>query len=80
MIEESLADASVDREVAHITNDRQGGQVKARGKRRIHDKPNAAEVATCRPSWPPSRPSSSLVCSCRSGQRLPRRSSGGASE
>src|SRR5437763_382172 len=44
-----LADAGIDRDGVYVTNAVKHFKWKARGKRRIHDKPNAAEVAACRP-------------------------------
>ena len=44
-----LDEAGIDRDSVYVTNAVKHFKWKARGKRRIHDKPNAAEVAACRP-------------------------------
>jgi len=49
VLDEALADAGIDRDDVYVTNSVKHFKWKARGKRRIHDKPNAAEVAACRP-------------------------------
>jgi uracil-DNA glycosylase len=49
LLDESLAEAGIDRGAAYLTNVVKHFKWEARGKRRIHQKPNAAEIAACRP-------------------------------
>ena len=49
VLDDALAQAGVDRSAAYVTNAVKHFKWTARGKRRIHAKPNAAEVAACRP-------------------------------
>jgi uracil-DNA glycosylase family protein len=49
VLNDALTEAGIDREQVYVTNAVKHFKFKARGKRRIHDKPNAAEVAACRP-------------------------------
>ncbi len=49
LLDEALAEAGIDREAAYLTNVVKHFKWQARGKRRIHQKPNAAETAACRP-------------------------------
>jgi uracil-DNA glycosylase family protein len=49
VLDQALAEAGIDRDGVYVTNAVKHFKWKARGKRRIHDKPNAAEVAACRP-------------------------------
>jgi uracil-DNA glycosylase len=49
VLDQALNDVGIDREQVYVTNAVKHFKWKARGKRRIHDKPNAAEVAACRP-------------------------------
>jgi uracil-DNA glycosylase family protein len=49
VLDESLEAAGIDREQVYVTNAVKHFKWKARGKRRIHDKPNAGEIAACRP-------------------------------
>ena len=49
VLDEALAAAGIDRERVYVTNAVKHFKWRARGKRRIHDKPNRAEVAACRP-------------------------------
>jgi uracil-DNA glycosylase len=49
ILDEALADAGIPREQTYVTNAVKHFKWKARGKRRIHDKPNWSEVAACRP-------------------------------
>jgi uracil-DNA glycosylase len=49
VFDEGLAAAGIDRRLAYITNAVKHFKWEARGKRRIHQKPNAAELAACRP-------------------------------
>ncbi|HVL81995.1 MAG TPA: UdgX family uracil-DNA binding protein [Actinomycetota bacterium] len=48
-LDRALADAGVDRDLVYITNVVKHFKWKPRGKRRIHQKPNAAEIAACYP-------------------------------
>jgi DNA polymerase len=49
VLDEALEAAGIDRRQVYVTNAVKHFKWKARGKRRIHDKPNAAEIAACRP-------------------------------
>src|SRR5213083_1030162 len=49
VLDEALAEVGIDRKRVFVTNAVKHFKWKARGKRRIHDKPNAAEIAACRP-------------------------------
>src|SRR5438093_4152906 len=49
ILDEALEEAGIDRSLAYVTNAVKHFKWKARGKRRIHQKPNAAELAACRP-------------------------------
>jgi uracil-DNA glycosylase len=49
VFDEGLAAAGIDRRLAYVTNAVKHFKWEARGKRRIHQKPNAAELAACRP-------------------------------
>ncbi|HZU29299.1 MAG TPA: UdgX family uracil-DNA binding protein [Bryobacteraceae bacterium] len=49
LLDRALADAHVDRARVYVTNAVKHFKFEPRGKRRIHGKPNAREVAACRP-------------------------------
>jgi uracil-DNA glycosylase family protein len=49
VLDEALEEAGIDRKQVYLTNAVKHFKWKARGKRRIHQKPNAEEVAACRP-------------------------------
>jgi uracil-DNA glycosylase family protein len=49
LLDEALEQAGIDRNLAYMTNVVKHFKWQARGKRRIHQKPNAAEIAACRP-------------------------------
>ena len=49
VLADALAETGIDRDDVYVTNVVKHFKWKARGKRRIHQKPNAAEVAACRP-------------------------------
>jgi uracil-DNA glycosylase len=49
VLDEALEAAGIDRSLAYVTNAVKHFKWVARGKRRIHQKPNAAELAACRP-------------------------------
>ena len=49
LLDELLDDAGIDREVAYLTNAVKHFKWIAKGKRRIHQRPDAAEIAACRP-------------------------------
>jgi uracil-DNA glycosylase len=49
VLDDALAAAGIDRDGVYVTNAVKHFKWRARGKRRIHDKPNRAEVAACRP-------------------------------
>ena len=49
LLDEALAEAGIDRASAYVTNAVKHFKWQARGKRRIHQKPNASEIAACRP-------------------------------
>jgi DNA polymerase len=46
---EGLAEAGIDQGSVYVTNAVKHFKWRARGKRRIHQKPNAEEIAACRP-------------------------------
>jgi uracil-DNA glycosylase len=48
LLDEALAQAGIDRGTTYVTNVVKHFKWQPRGKRRIHQKPNAAEVAACR--------------------------------
>ena len=49
VLDEGLEEAGIDRALAYVTNVVKHFKWEPRGKRRIHAKPNWAEVAACRP-------------------------------
>jgi uracil-DNA glycosylase len=49
LLDSALADAGIDRKKVYVTNAVKHFKWEPRGKRRIHKKPNSAEVAACRP-------------------------------
>ena len=49
LLEDALAEAGIDRADTFLTNAVKHFKWTPRGKRRIHQKPNASEVAACRP-------------------------------
>jgi uracil-DNA glycosylase len=49
LLDKGLEEAGIDRKLAYVTNVVKHFKWQPRGKRRIHQKPNAAEVAACRP-------------------------------
>ena len=49
VLDEALAEAGIDRGLAYVTNAVKHFKWEGRGKRRIHQKPNAEELAACRP-------------------------------
>ncbi|MEP7211804.1 MAG: UdgX family uracil-DNA binding protein [Acidobacteriota bacterium] len=49
LFNEALADAGIDRDIAYVTNVVKHFKWTPRGKRRIHEKPNAAEIRACEP-------------------------------
>jgi uracil-DNA glycosylase len=49
VLDEGLAEAGIDRTLAYVTNVVKHFKWEPRGKRRIHAKPNWAEIAACRP-------------------------------
>jgi uracil-DNA glycosylase len=49
MLDEALAEVGVDRTRVYVTNVVKHFKWEARGKRRIHSKPNAREIRACRP-------------------------------
>ncbi|HLI01730.1 MAG TPA: UdgX family uracil-DNA binding protein [Acidimicrobiales bacterium] len=49
VLDEALAEAGIEREDAYVTNAVKHFKWTARGKRRIHGKPNRQEVTACRP-------------------------------
>ena len=49
LLDQALEEAGIDRELAYVTNVVKHFKWQPRGKRRIHQKPNAAEIAACRP-------------------------------
>jgi uracil-DNA glycosylase len=49
LFDEALEDAGIDRTRVYVTNVVKHFKWRARGKRRIHQKPNWSEIAACRP-------------------------------
>lgn len=49
LLDDGLRDAGIDRERVYVTNAVKHFKWVARGKRRIHEKPNGREVRACRP-------------------------------
>ncbi len=49
LLDRALADAGIDRATVYVTNVVKHFKWEPRGKRRLHQKPNAAEIAACRP-------------------------------
>jgi uracil-DNA glycosylase family protein len=49
LLDEALAEAGIDRGLTYVTNVVKHFKWTARGKRRIHQKPNWSEIAACRP-------------------------------
>src|SRR2546429_8813726 len=49
LLDQALEEAGIDRSLAYVTNVVKHFKWQARGKRRIHQKPNWSEIAACRP-------------------------------
>jgi uracil-DNA glycosylase len=49
LLDEALTESGIDRDDAYVTNVVKHFKWQARGKRRIHQKPNWSEIAACRP-------------------------------
>jgi DNA polymerase len=49
LLDTALTDAGIDRKTVYVTNAVKHFKWEPRGKRRIHKKPNAVEIAACRP-------------------------------
>lgn len=49
LLDRGLAEAGIDRRLVYVTNVVKHFKWEPRGKRRIHAKPNAAEIGACRP-------------------------------
>jgi uracil-DNA glycosylase family protein len=49
LLDKALAEAGIDRSTVYVTNVVKHFKWEPRGKRRIHKKPNAAEITACRP-------------------------------
>ncbi len=49
LLDRALQEAGIDREAVYVTNVVKHFKWEPRGKRRIHAKPNAGEIAACRP-------------------------------
>ena len=49
LLDRALEDAGIDRSTVYVTNVVKHFKWEPRGKRRIHKKPNASEIAACRP-------------------------------
>src|SRR5438876_7436423 len=49
LLDRALEDAGIDRTQVYVTNTVKHFKWEPRGKRRIHQKPNAREIAACRP-------------------------------
>ncbi|HET8528302.1 MAG TPA: UdgX family uracil-DNA binding protein [Gaiellaceae bacterium] len=51
LLDDALAQAGIDRSLAYVTNAVKHFKWTARGKRRIHQKPSASEIAACTGEW-----------------------------
>jgi uracil-DNA glycosylase len=49
LLDDALAEAGIDRDATYVTNAVKHFKWQARGKRRIHQKPNWTEMSACRP-------------------------------
>jgi DNA polymerase len=49
LLDRALEEAGIDRKLVYVTNAVKHFKWTARGKRRLHEKPNAREIAACRP-------------------------------
>jgi uracil-DNA glycosylase len=49
LLDDALREAGIDRDHAYITNAVKHFKWQPQGKRRLHQKPNAAEISACRP-------------------------------
>jgi len=49
LLDRALEEAGIDRGIVYVTNVVKHFKWEPRGKRRIHSKPNSAEIAACRP-------------------------------
>ncbi len=49
LLDKALTEAGIDRSDVYVTNAVKHFKWEARGKRRLHKKPNAREIAACRP-------------------------------
>jgi uracil-DNA glycosylase len=49
LLDRALEEAGIDRKLVYVTNVVKHFKWMARGKRRLHEKPNAREIAACRP-------------------------------
>jgi uracil-DNA glycosylase len=49
LLDKAMQEAGIDRSLAYVTNVVKHFKWQARGKRRIHQKPNSSEIAACRP-------------------------------
>jgi uracil-DNA glycosylase family protein len=49
LLDRALAEAGIDRKIVYLTNVVKHFKWEPRGKRRIHARPNGAEIAACRP-------------------------------
>ncbi|HUJ26749.1 MAG TPA: UdgX family uracil-DNA binding protein [Myxococcales bacterium] len=49
LLDDALEEAGIDRKLIYVTNAVKHFKWTARGKRRLHEKPNARELAACRP-------------------------------
>ena len=51
VLDKALEDAGIDRKAVYVTNAVKHFKFAPRGKRRIHSKPNAAEIKVCSATW-----------------------------
>jgi DNA polymerase len=49
LLDRALAEAGIDRRLVYVTNVVKHFKWEPRGKRRIHQRPNASEISACRP-------------------------------
>ena len=72
VLDRALGAAGIEREAAYVTNIVKHFKFEQRGKRRIHKKPNALEIAACTP-WFENEVACSSLSSSSAWARRPRR-------
>jgi DNA polymerase len=51
LLDRALEEAGIDRSTCYVTNAVKHFKWQAKGKKRLHDKPNSAEIGACAPWW-----------------------------